>query len=86
MTTSTAHNFLHNTVFDHHFARHLPGEAGPPLESRQVHDACWSEVPPTPVAAPSLLAWSDDLAQTLGLVLPEDTASTAELLVNVIAS
>lgn len=80
MTTSTAHNFLHNTVFDHHFARHLPGEAGPPLESRQVHDACWSEVPPTPVAAPSLLAWSDDLAQTLGLVLPEDTASTAELL------
>lgn len=80
MTTSTAHTFLDNTVFDHHFARHLPGEAGPPLESRQVHAACWSDVPPTPVAAPSLLAWSDDLAQTLGLVLPEDTSSTADLL------
>ena len=80
MTTSTARTPLHNAAFDHHFARHLPGEAGPPQESRQVHTACWSEVPPTPVAAPSLLAWSDDLAQTLGLALPEDTASTAELL------
>lgn len=83
MTNPTAHAPLHNTDFDHHFARHLPGEAGPPQASRQVHAACWSEVSPTPVAAPSLLAWSDDLADTLGLVLPKDSsgvASTAELL------
>jgi uncharacterized protein YdiU (UPF0061 family) len=80
MTNSSPHTPLHDTVFDHHFARHLPGEAGPPQESRQVHAACWSEVPPTPVAAPSLLAWSDDLAHTLGLTLPEDSSATAELL------
>ena len=31
-------------TFDHHFARHLPGEDGPPLMPRQVHGACWSHV------------------------------------------
>ena len=59
-------------TFDHHFARHLPGEDGPPQMPRQVHGACWSHVPPTPVAAPRLLAWSESLAGTLGLAAPDD--------------
>ncbi|MBI2307966.1 MAG: YdiU family protein [Rhodocyclales bacterium] len=67
------------TVFDHHFARHLPGEAGPPRESRQVLAACWSSAPPTPVAAPTLLGWSDDLAQTLGLAPPDAGADAREV-------
>jgi len=75
-----SHTPLTDAVFDHHFARHLPGEAGPPRLSRQVLEACWSESLPTPVAAPSLLAWSDELAHTLGLSLPDDSASVAEAL------
>jgi uncharacterized protein YdiU (UPF0061 family) len=68
------------TAFDHHFARHLPGEAGPPCESRQVTGACWSHVPPTPVATPTLLAWSDDLAHTLGLAAPGNAQDVAAVL------
>ena len=79
MQTNTDSPFT-NAVFDHHFARHLPGEAGPPFESRQVMEACWSHAPPTPVAAPILLAWSDDLAQTLGLAAPEDAQGVAAVL------
>lgn len=67
-------------VFDHHFARHLPGEEGPPWESRQVTEACWSYAPPTPVAEPTLLAWSDDLAHMLGLGAPGEPASIAAIL------
>ncbi len=71
---------LPDAVFDHHFARHLPGESGPPQTPRQVHGACWSATPPTPVAAPRLLAWSDDLAATLGVSLPENPDDAAHLL------
>ena len=69
--------------FGHHFALHLPGEppgAGPSNRSRDVFGACWSAAPPTPVAAPTLLAWSDDLAATLGLAPPDDAAAVAEVL------
>ncbi|HEX5804018.1 MAG TPA: YdiU family protein, partial [Azospira sp.] len=68
------------TDFDHHFARHLPGEAGPSRQSRQVLAACWSEAPPTPVAAPTLLGWSEALAETLGLAPPDDAQAVAEVL------
>jgi len=67
-------------AFDHHFARHLPGEDGAPHRPRQVFSACWSAVPPTPVAEPALLAWSDDLAATLGLAPPGDGRAVAEVL------
>lgn len=66
--------------FDHHFARHLPGESGPSTLPRLVHAACWSEAPPTPVAAPQLLAWSEDAAALLGLAGPEDPLAVAEIL------
>src|SRR5690606_12304944 len=53
--------------FDNAFVRELPGdpEAGPRL--REVTGALWSEVQPTPVARPQLLAWSRDMAGRLGL-------------------
>jgi len=79
MLTRT-HPPLTEVVFDHHFARHLPGEAGPPRSSRQVLEACWSEAPPTPVAAPALLAWSEPLAETLGLTAPDDSDEVAAIL------
>ena len=40
--------------------------------------ACYSIVPPTPVAAPKLLAWSSDLAAELGLASP--SPRTVEIL------
>ncbi|HET7655553.1 MAG TPA: YdiU family protein, partial [Luteimonas sp.] len=53
--------------FDNAFVRELPGdpEAGPRL--REVVGALWSEVQPTPVARPQLLAWSRDMARRLRL-------------------
>ena len=42
---------------------------------RQVYSACWSYVPPTPVAEPRLLAWSGALAETLGLAAPDDSVA-----------
>ena len=52
--------------FDNAFVRDLPGEprnGGPP---RQVHGALYSPVMPTPVADPKLIAYSREMAQTLG--------------------
>ena len=55
------------------------------LESRFVAelpgDGCYTIVQPTPVAAPKLLAWSSDLANTLGLGFPS-TASVEILAGN----
>ncbi|HTP61055.1 MAG TPA: YdiU family protein [Burkholderiales bacterium] len=56
--------------FDNAFVRSLP--ADPVLRNvpRQVHGAAYTLVDPTPVAAPKLLAWSDDLAEQLGIARP----------------
>ncbi|MBD7920453.1 protein adenylyltransferase SelO [Xanthomonas bonasiae] len=53
--------------FDNRFTAELPGdpERGPRL--REVVGALWSEVAPTPVAAPQLLAHSREVAAMLGL-------------------
>ena len=57
--------------FDNRFLRELPGdpETGPQL--REVTGAVWSYVQPTPVPAPRLLAWSQDMADALGLSAAE---------------
>jgi len=56
--------------FDNTFVAALP--ADPVLENRprQVREACYTRVDPTPVAAPRLLGWSDDLARQLGVARP----------------
>jgi len=53
--------------FDNRFLHELPGdsEAGP--RRREVLGAAWSSVMPTPVAAPSVLAYSPEVADLLGL-------------------
>lgn len=53
--------------FDNVFVRELPGDplhGGPP---RQVHGALYSRVNPTPVATPKLIAYSQEMAERLGL-------------------
>ena len=53
--------------FDNRLVRELPGDTDTRNHPRPVHGAAWSPVTPTPVAAPRLLAWSQEMAETLGL-------------------
>lgn len=53
--------------FDNRFVRELPGEREQANRPRQVFGACWSPVMPTPVAAPTLLAHSREVAADLDL-------------------
>lgn len=53
-------------TFDNRFLRELPGDTDGINLPRQVYDACWSTVQPTPVAAPRLLAHSPEVATLLG--------------------
>jgi uncharacterized protein YdiU (UPF0061 family) len=52
--------------FDNAFVRELPGDPEAGARVREVEGASWSEVLPTPVADPRLLAWTPDLAARLG--------------------
>lgn len=51
----------------------LPGDPLDSCEPRAVVGALHSPVQPTPVTGPRLLAWSEDLADRLGLLRPETT-------------
>jgi serine/tyrosine/threonine adenylyltransferase len=53
--------------FDNRFLHELPGETAEDNRPRQVAGVCWSPVAPTPVRAPSLLAYSPDMAERLDL-------------------
>jgi len=65
------HSGLNNLVFDDSFVRTLPADENPHNMPRPVRDACYSFVSPTPVSAPKLLAWSDEVGQLLGLHSPD---------------
>ncbi len=58
----------------------LPGDALEDQRPRQVPNVAYSRVMPTPVAAPQLLAWSDDLAQELGIERPSRTGRAVDIL------
>lgn len=53
--------------FDNRFVRELPGDSERGSRLRQVEGAAYSLVEPAPVAAPRVVAWSAEMAQTLGL-------------------
>jgi uncharacterized protein YdiU (UPF0061 family) len=53
--------------FDNTFVRALPGDPECGNHRRQVLEACWSRVAPTPVARPRVLAYSREVAALLGL-------------------
>ena len=56
--------------FENGFVRNLPGDPVAENVPRQVRNACYTRVAPTPVAAPRLLAWSERLGTSLGLARP----------------
>jgi uncharacterized protein YdiU (UPF0061 family) len=72
---------LATVEFDDSLVRALPGDPETRNFVRQVPGASYSRVTPTPVAAPRLLAWSDDCASILGLSRPpSDTGATVDIL------
>src|SRR5258706_16471435 len=71
---------LAQAAFDDSFVRQLPADAVALNRPRQVSNAAYTRVEPTPVAAPRLLAWSDRLGEYLGLARPEPTGPVAEAL------
>src|SRR5215470_9236437 len=64
--------------FENRFVSELPGDPVAVNVPRQVSGCCYTIVQPTPVAEPRLLAWSSDLANTLGLGVP--SAAAIEIL------
>lgn len=60
--------------FDNRFTRLLPGDSEARNFRRQVQQACYSRVMPTPVAAPKLVAYSHEVCELLEL----DIATTGE--------
>ncbi len=58
---------MHTLQFDNRFVRELPGDPDISVRPRQVTGACWSRVRPTPVAAPTVVAHSPEVAAALGL-------------------
>jgi uncharacterized protein YdiU (UPF0061 family) len=58
---------MHHLLFDNAFTRELPGDPEAGARQRQVLGALYSRVEPTPVASPRVVAYSREMAQTLGL-------------------
>jgi len=69
---------LSEARFDNTFVRELPADPVDVNTPRRVAKASFTRVPPTAVAAPRLLAWSDALAAELGLARP--SAESVEAL------
>jgi serine/tyrosine/threonine adenylyltransferase len=68
---------LTEVEFDATFVRALPGDPVSTNVPRQVRDACYSRVDPTPVPAPRLLAWADAVGEMLGIARPRTPTSDA---------
>lgn len=66
-TTSLVERTLDALTFDNSFVRSLPGDPLTSNERRQVRDAAYSRVAPTPVREPRTLAYSPEVAALLGL-------------------
>jgi uncharacterized protein YdiU (UPF0061 family) len=56
--------------FSNHFVETFPGDAEKQNFTRAVKEALYSEVTPTPVKAPILIAWSERLGEELGIEKP----------------
>jgi uncharacterized protein YdiU (UPF0061 family) len=74
------HVDLSDLAFQNSFVSALPGDPVQHNLPRQVRDAAYSRVAPTPVAAPRLLAWSDAVGALLGLDRPPPEGPAADVL------
>lgn len=67
MTESAPTRPLDRMAFDNRFTAELPGDPVADGRRRQVHNAAFSRVVPTPTAGAQTLAWSTELAEDLGI-------------------
>ncbi len=67
---------LESLRFTNRFTRDLPGDPETHNSRRQVRQACWSRVSPTPVAAPRLVAHAREVADLLGIEITPDNEQT----------
>ncbi|MBM4192623.1 MAG: YdiU family protein [Gammaproteobacteria bacterium] len=79
MTTS-ARRALQETQFESTVVEALPADPQSENVPRQVSGAAYTVVAPTAVVAPSLLAWSEDLAERLGLERPPSKGAAVDIL------
>jgi len=71
---------LEQRVFESSVIAALPADPCVLNTPRLESEAAYTEVAPTPVVRPQLLAWSDDLAESLGLVRPPVTGPAVDIL------
>ncbi len=71
---------LSEAAFENTFVRELPGDPVLTNTRRQVRNACYTRVEPTPIRSPRLLAWSDALGEQLGLARPALTGLAVDVL------
>jgi len=71
---------LSDLKFLHSFAGALPSDPTETNVPRQVRNAAYTRVAPTPVRAPALLAWSDALGRQLDISKPAAGSPALEIL------
>ena len=71
---------LADLVFESSVVSSLPGDPSRENTPRAVPGAALSEVMPTPVAQPRLLAWSEDVGEMLGISRPAPTDRSVDVL------
>lgn len=60
--------------FDNQFTAQMPADADTGSQRKQLKNALFARVNPTPVSAPTLIHYSEDAAQLLGLSAEECTS------------
>jgi len=78
--TTPAPRALQDVHFESTVVETLPADPISENAPRQVSEAAYTFVMPTPVAAPRLLAWSADLAERLGLARPSSAGAAVDIL------
>ncbi len=76
---------LSTKIYKNEFVTNFPGDQSGDVRPRQTPDVFYSKAIPTPVAKPTLLAWSEELAAELGVAKPADQTDLEILCGNFIA-
>jgi len=63
---------IYSKIFKNRFVEHFPGDQSGSTKPMQTPGVLYSATRPTPVASPKLIAWSNELAATLGIAAPEE--------------
>ncbi len=64
---------IHSKIFQSHFVDHFPGDHSGNKTPRQTPNVLYSSTIPTAVSKPTLVGWSKDLAEVLGIASPDQS-------------